>query len=148
MLNLRNLTPLAVERYEVLDKLLERRRPNIIKAYFPETDMRLSHDGLKVVAAEADVDLSALKVGEMVLFTNKEKTACKLYAGGDVILYQKAPKNMRLIYSAILALPRYFNGQKVDLASAIKDGVIHDHDQREWRKTGVVPERIAKGAGK
>ena len=145
-IDLNGLSKICESRYNEIQLALNKKKPNQVIRYFPDTDFRMGHEGLADLALKEGIDVHELKAGEFVLFTNAQKTAIKLYTAGNIIVYQKAPKNMRIIYSAIRVLPHFFNGRQLDLKSAIDRAVRHDHDQRTWRKTGVVTQSVLEVA--
>lgn len=137
-LDLTGLGATATERYGQWADDLKDRRPNTITHYFPETDFRLGHEGLAAIAEAKGIKLDNLKVGQFLLYTNRACTAVKLLTAGNIVVHQHAPKNMRIIYSAIRMLPYFFNGRELDLQGAIEKAVRTDHDQHVWRKSGVT----------
>lgn len=89
--------------------------------FFPETDMRNGHDGLAEIAKKNNVNVSQLKIGEYVIFTNKKKTAIKMYAPNHIIVHQRLPGGARLDTRVISLIPKYFNGTKINLEGALKE---------------------------
>jgi len=90
--------------------------------YFPETHMGLGHQGLTELAKTRGIDPGKLNSGEYVIFTNKKKTAVKIYAPGQVIAYKKYPKGIDL--RIIQEIPRSFAGGKLNFDAALKSALV------------------------
>lgn len=87
----------------------------IVRVFF-ESDMRCSHNGLKLICSSHEFSPSE---NELVVFINRKQTMFKLLAGPDTVGFYKSPSG-RVTMEAIQYLPQVFNGNKLDFNSAIK----------------------------
>lgn len=85
---------------------------------FPNTDLRSGHPGLQVKAAKADVDVTEINPGELVLFINKKQTAFKAFAHNNTLIYYKHQRGM-LNLEAIKYLPTCLNGSELNYDRAL-----------------------------
>jgi hypothetical protein len=88
--------------------------------YFPETNLRSGHKGLAELAKKHKINVKELAIGEYCIFTNKSKTAIKMYAAGNVVAHYKDPNNRRLNSKVIKILPLFFNGKEINYDAALE----------------------------
>lgn len=89
--------------------------------FFPETDLRSMHLGLRKVAMKHGIDVWALNPGEFVVFANTKQTGLKIFAPGNVIAYVKSPDDKKIDLRVIALIPRYFNGSKFHYEGALRE---------------------------
>lgn len=81
--------------------------------FFPESDLRAGHVGLRKLAMKANLDPHTLKPGEFLVFANRALTRLKIFAPGNVIAYLASPDEKRLDLDVIRYIPRYFHGGQI-----------------------------------
>lgn len=119
-----NNTALFSDRINYLDGL--KKTENKILRYFPDTDLRCGHKGLADLAKKAGIDPIELKNGQMLLFVNRSRNAIKIYAPGNTIVHQKTPYGNPLNPKAFVLIPKFFNGQTIDLKGALGAAILKD----------------------
>lgn len=92
--------------------------------YFPDSDLRCGHEGLREVAKKNGVDPWELAPGEFLVFANHLKNKMKIYAPGNVIAYLKSPDNRRIDLDVVRLIPRFFNGTQFNYDAAVKSMVL------------------------
>lgn len=95
---------------------------NRVIRYFPNSDLRCSHDGLRKVALDNGVDPWKLSQGEFLVFSNTAQNKIKVYAAGNLLAYLKAPN--RIDMDVVRQLPRFFNGRAFDFDAAVKTTLL------------------------
>jgi hypothetical protein len=89
--------------------------------FFPNTGLRNGHDGLSRLAMNNDINTSRLNLGEYVIFTNRARTALKMYAPNNIIVHQRMPQGARIDMRVINLIPKYFNGSRINMDQALKE---------------------------
>lgn len=89
--------------------------------FFPDTDLRCGHDGLSEIAKEHKINVQSLGAGEFVVFTNRKKTAVKLYAANYTVVHQRMVGGAKIDMRVISLIPKYFNGTKINIDGAVKE---------------------------
>lgn len=97
---------------------------NRIIRYFPNTDLRNAHDGLRLIASKEKIDVDGLKVGEFVIFVNSKQTVLKMYTLGGIIAHLKMPQGHRINPKTIAEIPRFFSGSRINYDAALRE-VMH-----------------------
>lgn len=93
---------------------------NGILRVFLNVDMRNGHDGLSEIAAENDIKVSEIELGNYIVFVNNQRNKMKLYASNDVIAYTRLPAGRKIEMRVIKELPRVFNGRQINYDAALK----------------------------
>lgn len=94
------------------------KQPRIIR-FFPDTDLRSGHLGLRAVAKDHNIDISKLRTGEFLAFSNRSQTDMKIYAPGNVLVHVKSPQG-RLDLRVVKLIPTFFNGQEFNYPAALE----------------------------
>jgi len=98
---------------------------NKVIRFFPDSDLRCGHDGLKKMAMRiAGKDPTLLKKGEFIFFANTRLNSLKIFCPGNIICYLKSPDGRRLEMKTIQNLPNYFNGTSFNYTSALKQSLL------------------------
>lgn len=100
--------------------IAEQTRTLRILRFFPQSDLRCSHDGLRVLAKKNGVDPWKLAPGEFLVFANNLQNKLKIYAPGNVLVYLKSPDNHRIDLDIIRLIPRFFNGTEFNYPAALQ----------------------------
>lgn len=98
---------------------------NRVLRFFPNSDLRCSHDGLRKIAKKFKIEPYELEQGEFLVFANTKQNRIKVYAPGNIVAYLK--HDQRIDLDMIRLIPSYFNGQAFDFEGAEK--------QMLWVKT-------------
>lgn len=88
--------------------------------FFPNSDLRCSHEGLRAVAKENGIDPWGLSAGEFLVFANTSQTMMKIYAPGNIIAFLRHPLRHRIDLSLVQYIPRFFNGTEFNYEGAMK----------------------------
>lgn len=104
-----------------LETLAPQTRSNKIIRFFPDSDLRCSHEGLKVIAMEHKIDPWNLKPGEFLVFANRRMSALKIYAPGNIIAYVKSPDHRQIDLNIVRLIPRFFNGTEFNYSGAVAE---------------------------
>lgn len=102
---------------------------NPIKHIFHDVNMANQHEGLAQIALEEKIDISRLRLGDMVIFLNSPKDRVKILAGtGEegsrgLIAYYRSPKG-KFDMNAIAHIPTFFNGGAIDFTKAIRKSLL------------------------
>jgi hypothetical protein len=93
-----------------------------IMRVFLNTDMRLAHDGLTLLALKEGVDLQTLDRGEFIMFMNSHLTRMKLFTANGIIAYMRSPTGKPMDLRAVVAIPRAFMATgKIDYDESVKE---------------------------
>lgn len=111
----------ALYEKRVNDVLREGKREQKIVRYFPETHLGNGHQGLMKLADKVGINCKNLNKGEYVVFVNRDQTAVKLFAPGNVVAHLKMPGSQRLDPRIISLIPRFFNGSRINYDSALEE---------------------------
>lgn len=95
--------------------------PQRIIRFFANTHLGNGHNGLGLIADEANIDVTNLQSGEYVVFMNTSRTAIKMFAPGNVVAHLKMPGNAKIDPRIIALVPRFFNGSKINYDNAIAE---------------------------
>lgn len=123
---------------QIEKKLNQTKKPQIV--YFaPDTNLRCGHDGLAEIARKSKhkITVETLLPGEYLIFTNRARTALKMYACGNVIAHLKMPKGQKLNMETIQYIPCFFNGTKIDYNGALAAAMKKQFDRLDRRKGRV-----------
>lgn len=93
--------------------------PRIIR-FFPDTDLRSGHRGLRAAAIQHKIDPNELKSGQFIAFSNKKQTDMKIYAPGNVLLHVKSPLTWILILFAHVGPMGSGNSNAISSVSGFK----------------------------
>jgi len=107
--------------FKAAESVAHRTKVTKVIRYFPGTDLRCMHDGLRKIAQEHGIDPWNLKPGEFLVFCNASRTMLKIYAPGNTIACTKSPDGRRLDLNVIKYIPRFFNGSEFDYNRALKE---------------------------
>ena len=111
----------ALYEKRISEILMTKKVEQRIIRFFPNTDMRNGHPGLRQIALKQQIDVSKLSAGEYVLFMNSRRTAVKMFVPGNVIAHLKMPNDSRIDPRVIAHIPRFFNGKKIDYDQALEE---------------------------
>jgi hypothetical protein len=89
--------------------------------FFPNSDLRCAHDGLRKVALENEIDPWKLDPGEFLVFANSRQNMLKIFAPGNLIVHVKSPDERRIDLDIIRLIPRFFNGTEFNYQGAVKE---------------------------
>lgn len=95
--------------------------------YFPNTDMRCSHDGLSLIAKKAG--FNEIGQGDFLLFVNRAKTHLKVLTTNHIVAHYRSPSG-RVDLGAIQYLPLAFAGEGFDFNRALKAKLEKDLAKR------------------
>lgn len=84
---------------------------------FLETSMSNGHKGLSQIAHQHRIDVRKLPPHEYVVFVNRQKTAFKLFAPGNVVAHYRGARQIDL--RTIQHLPQVFNGGRLNYDKAV-----------------------------
>lgn len=102
-----------------LEAIPKRGLGNRVIRYFPDTHLGNGHDGLAKIAEKNGINVKDLAWGEFVIFTNRKKTALKLYSQGNLVAHLRMPGEQRMDLRVISLIPRFFNGSSINYSAAI-----------------------------
>lgn len=100
---------------------------NRVVHYFPNTDIRCGHDGLKQIAIKAG--FREVKPGEYLLFVNRKKTHLKVMAANNIVAHYRSPCG-RVDLRAIQYIPEAFNGEGFDFNRSLRSLLVKDLAKR------------------
>lgn len=102
--------------------------------WMPNADLRNRHDGLAIAAKkEFKVDVDKLKPGEMIMFINTAWTQFALFCAGNVLLHYKRPDGKHLNKRALMLVPQFMIGQKIDYTKALRVAIEKEYQQKHPR---------------
>lgn len=87
---------------------------NRIVRVFLDTNLACSHPGLSSLAMKNKIDVRLLDAGSFIIFLNRRKTAFKLFAPNNTIVYYKSPQG-RVDLNAIKYIPHVFNAKAMSI---------------------------------
>ena len=91
--------------------------------YISGVHMGLSHRGLGKLSAKY---LKNAELGDFIVFMNNARTAFKMLAPNNVLVYYRHPKDHPIDPRVIPLLPKVFNGRELDVDSAVKSVILKD----------------------
>jgi hypothetical protein len=100
--------------------IAKRTKSTRVVRFFPNADLRCSHDGLRLIAKENGIDPWELAPGEFLVFMNTNKNMMKIYAPGNVLAHVKSPDNRRIDLDIVRYIPRFFNGTEFKFEKALE----------------------------
>lgn len=87
---------------------------------FLDTDIRMGHPGLTLLAKKEKIVMSELGHGEFVIFVNRARNKVKVFAPGNVLAYLRLERGT-LDLRAIQEIPKVFGAKgKIDLDQATR----------------------------
>lgn len=104
---------------------------NKIVYYFPNSDLRCSHDGLTIVAKREGKDPKTLNPGEFMVFVNTRKNMLKIFAARNVIAHYR--QNGAIDLRILQHLPEVFNGGGFNYSAALRKVLERDFAKRGLR---------------
>lgn len=103
---------------------------NPIKHVFFDVNMANQHEGLaRMALGEQRIEVSQLRVGDMIIFLNKARNRIKILAGTSedngrgLIAYYRSPKGT-IDLRMIAEIPSYFSGGSIDFSRAIRKTLL------------------------
>lgn len=106
---------------------------NRLLHFFPNSDLRCSHDGLKLIAKKKKVDLSNMKMGDCVIFMNSAGTKLKMFASGTKALLFVSNDNRKIAVETIQFLPQYVQGGELNYRGALREAIEKHFAKRKKR---------------
>ena len=112
-----------------------------VRRYFPDSDMRMSHDGLTEHAKKEGFDLSSLRPGQYVVFFNKDRTHLKLAGAYGTITSKRSEHGRFFDLTCINEVVESFNNTgKIDYDAALEkklhELLARKHARKEQEKDG------------
>lgn len=105
-----------------------------IFGWVPRADLRCRHAGLAEIAKkELKLDVTKLKPGEMVMFINSSWTGFVLYCANNVLLHHKRPDGKTLNIKALMVVPQFMEGQRINYEAALKATIETEYQKRHPR---------------
>jgi hypothetical protein len=99
------------------------RRGSIVQV-FQSVDMRYQHEGLEILAKQANIDVNKLEPGQYVVFINQAKTIVRLYAAHGVVAGIRLRDGQKVDMRTIHLIPEAFNGtNRLDYDKVLKKAV-------------------------
>lgn len=98
-------------------------KQNRVVRIFNDSNLGNGHKGLANIAKTNRINVLNLNIGEYVVFVNRNKTAMKMYAPGNVVAHMKMPKGMIIDMRIIALLPTFFNGTEINYFGALKKNI-------------------------
>lgn len=92
---------------------------NKIVSFFPNSDLRCSHNGLTELAKKARKDPNALTDGQFLVFVSKSQCHAKVLAKDNVLVHVRGDGRRRLSLTALNELPSHFGGGSFDYTAAL-----------------------------
>ena len=108
--------------------------------FFLDVDMRCNHKGLAEFLKK-----NKIKFGEkdFIVFMNSRRNMVKMFCNGKKVLLHYRSETRILDPGVIRYLPKYCNGQKLDM-----DGAVSEHLQDVLRRRKTVNAKAPKGKKK
>lgn len=104
---------------ELTNRLRTQSTKNNLVRFFPKSDLRCGHKGLRELARSHGVTLSELGRGDFLLFTNKAMTAAKYLGSDGLMLHLKLDKSKVLTPANLSALPQRLWGPSFGLSRTV-----------------------------
>lgn len=96
-----------------------------IISYFPDTNLRSAHDGLRKIAKSAGKNIDNIEPGNFMLFVNKSQNILKAFGANNAILHVKTKTGARFDFDAIKMLPSLFGASGgFDYGAALRESLI------------------------
>lgn len=103
----------------------------MIFGWVPNADLRNRHLGLAEIAkTELKVKVEDLAPGEMVMFINTSWTQFVLYCANHILIHHKRPDGKHLNPKALMLVPQFMEGQRINYAAALKKVIAGEFKQR------------------
>lgn len=108
------------EYLDNLELIAKKTKNTKVIRFFPESDLRCSHDGLYKIAKKNGIEVSNLNPGEFLVFANAAQSMLKIYAPGNIIAFIKHPLKHKIDFNVVRYIPRFFNGTEFNYDATLK----------------------------
>lgn len=120
--------PIPTKAKDFSSFLKPKTHPSIVR-YISGVHMGLSFKGLRKIASKLKLNLDALDSGEFVLFMNSKRTAFKLLAPNNVMVYYRHPKEHAIDPRVISLIPKIFDGKELNMDAGLKEVIQKDFEK-------------------
>ncbi len=105
---------------------------NRLLHFIPDTDLRCSHEGLKLVAKKKKINLDDMRIGDCVIFANRSLNKIKMFASGTKCMVFYSNDGRKIATDTIQFLPAFLSGGELNYRGALKTA-IDQHFKRKGK---------------